>query len=59
MIRENCNYTERQNLFSMSEKISLVFYQEIEHKYSREGIGVPLHAMETHGGRGGIAPTHT
>jgi hypothetical protein len=21
--------------------------------------GVPLHAMEAHGGRGGIAPTHT
>jgi hypothetical protein len=24
-----------------------------------QGKGVPLHAMEEHGGRGGIAPTHT
>jgi hypothetical protein len=24
-----------------------------------KGRGVPLHAMEAHGGRGGIAPTHT
>jgi hypothetical protein len=23
------------------------------------GKGVPLHAMEAHGGRGGIAATHT
>jgi hypothetical protein len=25
----------------------------------KNGKGVPLHAMEAHGGRGGIAPTHT
>jgi hypothetical protein len=25
----------------------------------KKGKGVPLHAMEAHGGRGGIAPTHT
>jgi hypothetical protein len=25
----------------------------------KEVKGVPLHAMEAHGGRGGIAPTHT
>jgi hypothetical protein len=24
-----------------------------------KGKGVPLHAMETHGGRGGKAPAHT
>jgi hypothetical protein len=24
-----------------------------------KGKAVPLHAMEAHGGRGGIAPTHT
>jgi hypothetical protein len=24
-----------------------------------KGKGVPLHAMEAHEGRGGIAPTHT
>jgi hypothetical protein len=24
-----------------------------------KGKGVPLHAMEARGGRGGIAPTHT
>jgi hypothetical protein len=28
-------------------------YQEIKSK------AVPLHAMEAHGGRGGIAPTHS
>jgi hypothetical protein len=28
-------------------------------KYFVKGKGVPLHAMEAHGGRGGIAPTHT
>jgi hypothetical protein len=27
--------------------------------YLRKGKGVPLHAMEAHGGRGCIAPTHT
>jgi hypothetical protein len=26
---------------------------------NNKGEGVPLHAMEAHGGRGGIAPTHT
>jgi hypothetical protein len=25
----------------------------------KKGKAVPLHAMEAHGGRGGIAPTHT
>jgi hypothetical protein len=25
----------------------------------KKGKGVPLHAMEAHGERGGIAPTHT
>jgi hypothetical protein len=25
----------------------------------KKGKGVPLHAMEAHGVRGGIAPTHT
>jgi hypothetical protein len=25
----------------------------------KKGKGVPLHAMEAHGGRGGIAPIHT
>jgi hypothetical protein len=24
-----------------------------------KGKGIPLHAMEAHGGRKGIAPTHT
>jgi hypothetical protein len=24
-----------------------------------KGKGVPLHALKAHGGRGGIAPTHT
>jgi hypothetical protein len=24
-----------------------------------KGKGVPLHAMQAHGGRGGIAPAHT
>jgi hypothetical protein len=28
-------------------------------KYSCKSKAVPLHAMEAHGGRGGIAPTHT
>jgi hypothetical protein len=27
--------------------------------FKRKGKGVPLHAMEAHWGRGGIAPTHT
>jgi hypothetical protein len=26
---------------------------------TKKGKGVPIHAMEAHGGRGGIAPTHT
>jgi hypothetical protein len=25
----------------------------------KKGKAVPLHAMEAHGGRGGIAPTHS
>jgi hypothetical protein len=25
----------------------------------KKSIAVPLHAMEAHGGRGGIAPTHS
>jgi hypothetical protein len=25
----------------------------------KKSKGVPLHAMEAHGGKGGIAPTHT
>jgi hypothetical protein len=30
------------------------------HKKSKvKSKAVPLHAMEAHGGRGGIAPTHT
>jgi hypothetical protein len=28
-------------------------------KVKKKGKGVPLHAMEAHGGRGSIAPTHT
>jgi hypothetical protein len=28
-------------------------------KGKKKGKGVLLHAMEAHGGRGGIAPTHT
>jgi hypothetical protein len=28
-------------------------------KSMREKKSVPLHAMEAHGGRGGIVPTHT
>jgi hypothetical protein len=37
IINGRCNHTERQNLFSkMSEKISLVFYQEMKHKWGRE-----------------------
>jgi hypothetical protein len=36
-IRERCNDTERQNLFSMmAETISLVFYQEMKYKSGRE-----------------------
>jgi hypothetical protein len=32
-----CNDIERQNLFSkVSEKISLVFYEEMKHKWGRE-----------------------
>jgi hypothetical protein len=27
--------------------------------YVKKKKAVPLHAMEAHGGRGGIAPTHT
>jgi hypothetical protein len=36
--------------------------KEIKHKgqcCNVKGKGVPLHAMVAHGGRGGIAPTHT
>jgi hypothetical protein len=29
------------------------------HVLSKVSKAVPLHAMEAHGGRGGIAPTHT
>jgi hypothetical protein len=37
IIRERCNYIKRQNLFSiMSEKRSLVFYQEMKQKWVRE-----------------------
>jgi hypothetical protein len=36
-IREKCNHIERQNLSSIvSEKLSLVFYQEMKHKWGRE-----------------------
>jgi hypothetical protein len=28
-------------------------------KVKKESKAVPLHAMEAHGGRGGIAPTHS
>jgi hypothetical protein len=28
-------------------------------KVKGKGKGIPLHAMKAHGGRGGIAPTHT
>jgi hypothetical protein len=28
-------------------------------KVKKKSKAVPLHAMEAHGGRGGIAPTHT
>jgi hypothetical protein len=33
-----------------------IYYEEQSKKKSK---AVPLHAMEAHGGRGGIAPTHT
>jgi hypothetical protein len=37
IIRGKCNDIERQNLFSiMSEKRSLVFYQEMKQKWGRE-----------------------
>jgi hypothetical protein len=37
IIRERCNDTERQNLsLIISEKISLVFYQEMKQKWGRE-----------------------
>jgi hypothetical protein len=37
IIRERCNDIERQNLSSiMSEKMSLVFYQEMKQKWGRE-----------------------
>jgi hypothetical protein len=28
-------------------------------KYKKKGKAIPLHAMEAHEGRGGIAPTHS
>jgi hypothetical protein len=37
IVTERCNDIERQNLFSkISEKISLVFYQEITQEWGRE-----------------------
>jgi hypothetical protein len=37
IIRERCNDIERQNLSSiMSEKVSLVFYQEMKQKWGTE-----------------------
>jgi hypothetical protein len=30
-----------------------------DYKGKGKGKGVPLHAMEAHGGKGGIAPSHT
>jgi hypothetical protein len=36
----------------------LVRIQEAKYK-SKKSKAVPLHAMEAHGGRGGIAPTHS
>jgi hypothetical protein len=41
---------------------SVMPLQIINKKFSNntfKKIAVPLHAMEAHGGRGGIAPTHT
>jgi hypothetical protein len=31
----------------------------VKQNYCKKGKVVPLHAMEAHGGRGGITPTHT
>jgi hypothetical protein len=45
---------ETWSLTSMEENRVRMFENREEVKKS-----VPLHAMEAHGGRGGIAPTHT
>jgi hypothetical protein len=37
VVRERCNGTERQKVFSnISEKSSLVFYCEMKHKWGKE-----------------------
>jgi hypothetical protein len=33
--------------------------KSVDGPHKDKGKGVPLHAMEAYGGRGGIAPTHT
>jgi hypothetical protein len=37
----------------------IFFTNKFPVKGKGKGKGVPPHAMEAHGGRGGIAPTHT
>jgi hypothetical protein len=35
------------------------FVQKVTRNVLKKSKAVPLHAMEAHGGRGGIAPAHT
>jgi hypothetical protein len=45
-----------KNLFN---QVHIINNSERERETKKKGKGVPLHAMDAHGGRGGIAPTHT
>jgi hypothetical protein len=39
--------------------IFAVFFNDTHQRKESKSKSVPLHAMEAHGGRGGIAPTHS
>jgi hypothetical protein len=53
----------RYTNLSVSEVITKIFQAEAEiterNIILKKSKAVPLHAMEAHGGRGGIAPTHS
>jgi hypothetical protein len=61
--RSNVSEKHTSSTFRSALKMKTVCFSKTlvsTYKFIKgKGKGVPLHAMEAHGGRGGIAPTHT